>query len=110
MIVIIKQLAFIRADKKVHSEIWEYKKRHFKQGNFALETCSGECFLKTCSVRDDCHTPRISLAQAPAPKGAVHKVRHAIFGQFRPPSPLSHFVTHPGTPLEVRHTSRTPHY
>ena len=29
--------------------------------------------------------------------GAVHKVRHAIFGQFRPP-PLSHFVTHPGTP------------
>ena len=28
--------------------------------------------------------------------GAVHKVRHAIFGQFLPP-PLSHFVTHPGT-------------
>src|SRR6218665_2055176 len=27
----------------------------------------------------------------------VHKVRHAIFGQFCPPSPLSHFVTHPGT-------------
>src|SRR6218665_1596708 len=26
--------------------------------------------------------------------GAVHKVRHAIFGQFLPP-PLSHFVTHP---------------
>src|SRR6218665_933496 len=30
--------------------------------------------------------------------GAVHKVRHAIFGQFLPPLPLSHFVTHPGTP------------
>src|SRR6218665_399979 len=29
---------------------------------------------------------------------AVHKVRHAIFGQFRPPYPLSHFVAHPGTP------------
>src|SRR6218665_2553028 len=29
--------------------------------------------------------------------GAVHKVRYAIFGQFLPP-PLSHFVTHPGTP------------
>src|SRR6218665_3964130 len=29
-------------------------------------------------------------------QGAVHKVRHAIFGQFLPP-PLSHFVTHPGT-------------
>ena len=28
---------------------------------------------------------------------AVHKVRHAIFGQFLPPS-LSHFVTHPGNP------------
>src|SRR6218665_1944914 len=32
-------------------------------------------------------------------QGAVHKVRHAIFGQFLPlSSPLSHFVTHPGTP------------
>src|SRR6218665_3303100 len=41
-------------------------------------------------------------------KGAVHKVRHAIFGQFLPPFPLSHFVTHPGTPPKVRHTSRTP--
>src|SRR6218665_2482931 len=30
--------------------------------------------------------------------GAVHKVRHTIFGQFLPPSPLSHFVTHPRTP------------
>src|SRR6218665_2844554 len=30
--------------------------------------------------------------------GTVHKVRHAIFGQFLPP--LSHFVTHPGTPPE----------
>ena len=30
--------------------------------------------------------------------GAVHKVRHAIFGQFLTPFPLSHFVTHPGTP------------
>ena len=39
--------------------------------------------------------------------GAVHKVRHAIFDQFLPP-PLSHFVTHFGTPLKVRHTSRTP--
>src|SRR6218665_125150 len=39
--------------------------------------------------------------------GAVHKVRHAIFGQFFPPLPLSHFVTHPGTPPKVRHTSRT---
>ena len=28
------------------------------------------------------------------PLGAVHKVRHAIFGQFLPPPP----VTHPGTP------------
>src|SRR6218665_2057244 len=41
--------------------------------------------------------------------GAIHKVHHAIFGQFLPsPSPLSHFVTHPGTPSKVRHTSRTP--
>src|SRR6218665_4033041 len=41
-------------------------------------------------------------------KGTVHKVRHAIFGQFLPP--LSHFVTHPGTPPKVHHTSRTPHF
>src|SRR6218665_1340834 len=42
-------------------------------------------------------------------KGTVHKVRHAIFGQFFPPSPLSHFVTHLGTPnKKLRHTPRTP--
>src|SRR6218665_204569 len=38
--------------------------------------------------------------------GAVHKVRHAILANFYP-LPLSHFVTHPGTPPKVRHTSRT---
>src|SRR6218665_1675571 len=38
--------------------------------------------------------------------GAVHKVRYAIFANF--PPPLSHFVTHPGTPPKVRHTYRTP--
>src|SRR6218665_1387647 len=42
-----------------------------------------------------------------AKKRGVHKVRHAIFDQFYP-HPLSHFVTHPGTPRKVRHTSRTP--
>src|SRR6218665_2420934 len=26
------------------------------------------------------------------------------------PLPLSHFVTHPGTPPKVRHTSRTPRF
>src|SRR6218665_1357413 len=36
--------------------------------------------------------------------GAVHKVRHAIFGHFLPPSPLSHFVTHPGTPVKSMST------
>src|SRR6218665_3676870 len=41
-------------------------------------------FLK-CDVT--CTLTPVSLSQ-----GAVHKVRHAIFG------PLSHFVTHPGTP------------
>src|SRR6218665_3424778 len=40
--------------------------------------------------------------------GAVHKVRHAIFGQFLPP-PLSHFVTHPGTPRKyVTHLGPPP--
>src|SRR6218665_1023499 len=37
----------------------------------------------------------------------VHKARHAIFGQFLPP-PLSHFVTHAGTPPKVSYTSRNP--
>src|SRR6218665_3167505 len=42
--------------------------------------------------------------------GAVHKVRHAILANFYP-LPLSHFVTHPGTPSpKVRHTSRTPRF
>src|SRR6218665_3501860 len=40
--------------------------------------------------------------------GAVHKVRHAIFGQFLPPSPLSHFLTHPGTPKSTSHISDPP--
>src|SRR6218665_1053220 len=32
-----------------------------------------------------------------------------FLANFDHPLPLSHFVTHPGTPKEVRHTSRTPH-
>ena len=40
--------------------------------------------------------------------GAVHKVRHAILGQFLPPLPLSHFVTHPGTPKSTSHISDPP--
>src|SRR6218665_3747866 len=39
--------------------------------------------------------------------GAVHKVRHAIFGQFLPPHTLSHI---PGPPPKVRHKSRTPRF
>ena len=42
--------------------------------------------------------------------GAVHKVRHAIFGQFLP-LPLSQFVTHPGTPPEsTSHISDPPRF
>src|SRR6218665_1995693 len=33
-------------------------------------------------------------------KAAVHKVRHAIFWPSLTPLPLSHFLTHPGTPHE----------
>ena len=44
-------------------------------------------------------------------KGAVHKVRHAIFGKFLPPFPLSHFVTHPGTPRKyVTHLGLPPDF
>src|SRR6218665_2628003 len=42
--------------------------------------------------------------------GAVHKVRHAIFGQFLPPLPLSHFVTHPGTPRKYVTHLGTPRF
>src|SRR6218665_1737925 len=43
--------------------------------------------------------------------GAVHKVRHAIFGQFLAPLPLSHFVTHPGTPQKyVTHLEPSPDF
>ena len=39
--------------------------------------------------------------------GAVHKVRHAIFGQFL--LPPCHTLSHiPGPHPKVRHTSRTP--
>src|SRR6218665_689387 len=39
--------------------------------------------------------------------GAVHKVRHAIFGQFLPPPPVT--LCHTSRdPQKVRHTSRTP--
>ena len=39
--------------------------------------------------------------------GAVHKVRHAIFGQFLPPPPVTLCHTSRDPP-KVRHTSRTP--
>src|SRR6218665_2158300 len=38
-------------------------------------------------------------------QGAVHKVCHAIFGQFKP---LCHTLSHIPGPLKVRHKSRTP--
>src|SRR6218665_1776413 len=39
---------------------------------------------------------------------SIKYVRHAIFGQLLPP-PLSHFVTHPGTPPEsMSHISDPP--
>ena len=48
----------------------------------------------TCSPSSHSHPDSTRLSSY----GAVHKVRHAIFGQFWPPLPLSHFITHPGTP------------
>src|SRR6218665_3480021 len=39
--------------------------------------------------------------------GTVHKVHHAIFGQFRPPYPC-HTLSHIPGPPKVRHTSRPP--
>src|SRR6218665_2331393 len=41
--------------------------------------------------------------------GAVHKVRHAIFGQFGPSSPVTLCHTSRDPP-KVRHTSRTPRF
>src|SRR6218665_1687733 len=41
--------------------------------------------------------------------GAVHKVRHAIFGQFWPPPPVTLWHTSRDPP-KVRHTSRTPRF
>jgi len=40
--------------------------------------------------------------------GAVHKVRHAIFGQFLPPPPVTLCHTSRDPSPKVRHTSRTP--
>src|SRR6218665_2708748 len=41
--------------------------------------------------------------------GDVHEVRYSIFYQFLPHLyPLSHFVTHLGTPAKVRHTNLGP--
>src|SRR6218665_2214679 len=39
--------------------------------------------------------------------GTVHKVRHAILANVDP-LPLSHFVTHPGTPQTTSHISEPP--
>jgi len=42
-------------------------------------------------------------------QGAVHKVRHAIFGQILPPPSVT--LRHTSRdPPKVRHTSRTPHF
>src|SRR6218665_801880 len=40
--------------------------------------------------------------------GAVHKVHHAIFGQFSILLPLSDFVTHPRTPKSTSYSSDLP--
>src|SRR6218665_2188349 len=43
--------------------------------------------------------------------GAVHKVRHDIFWLILTPSPLSHFVTHSGTPQKyVTHLGPPPRF
>src|SRR6218665_1001109 len=42
-------------------------------------------------------------------KGPSIKYVTLFLVNFDPP-PLSHFVTHPGTPPKVRHTSRTPRF
>src|SRR6218665_2504576 len=59
---------------------------------------------------DPCSSTAPVLSDAKPTIGAVHKVRHAIFGQFLPPSPC-HTSSHiPGAPPKVRHTSRTPRF
>jgi len=57
-------------------------------------------------------TMRLSLTRT-APcvephQGAVHKVRHAIFGQFWHPLPMSHFVTHLWPPIKYITSRNTP--
>src|SRR6218665_3154057 len=42
--------------------------------------------------------------------GAVHKVRHAIFGQFLPPLPSVTLCHTSRDPPKVRHISRTPRF
>src|SRR6218665_2914886 len=42
--------------------------------------------------------------------GAVHKVRHAVFGQFCPSASVTLCHTSRDTPPKVRHTSRTPRF
>jgi len=50
------------------------------------------------------YTNRVrSISHGVSRIGAVHKVRHSIYGQFLLPSPMSQFVTHPGTPKYVTH-------
>src|SRR6218665_3622087 len=43
-------------------------------------------------------------------KGQSIKYVTLFLANFDPPLPLPHFVTHPGTPQKVRHTSRTPRF
>ena len=50
-----------------------------------------------------CHLPEWRL-------GAVHKVRHAISGQFLPPFPPVTLRHTSRDPPKVRHTSRTPRF
>ena len=65
-------------------------------------------FIIVVNKQQRYNRPRLKHWLSHRPYGAVHKVRHAIVGQFLPP-PLSHFVTHPGTPPEsTSHISDPP--
>ena len=54
------------------------------------------------------HGPSMAIGWGTA-HASVHKVRHAIFGQFFPPSPC-HTSSHIPGPPKVRHTFRTPRF
>jgi len=86
------------------SNLSEKPRSRSKMRSFPVQVRTMDAELNFNDIEVDHRWERMNLI---LPLGAVHKVRHAIFGQFWPSVTLCHTSR---DPPKVRHTSRTPRF